>query len=492
MQSNSQKAIKGISSQAIVTIVLGLVEIASFAIMSRLLSKEDFGLFASVMAVVAVFSSFTEAGIGSAVVQRKDIDSRYVNNAFTICLLFGLFVSIIEVILAGPISKAVLSDRLRDPLMLMSITLFVNCLTSVNIGLLQRELRFLTIGVIQVVSVIISTIIAIVLAFRGMGYYAIVIKAIATPILVYCISFYYIKTRFHICLDKENFKAIFGFSGWFMASRLLRNLSKQIDRLLMPRLMSVEMLGAYTRPKEFIDQISTKLNGVFDTVLFPVLSSIQDNKYKLASSLEKSVYYLNLFSTIITFAFAFNSRLLIHIFFGEAWLSLSTVFSVLSIAVLFNADGRLADCYLRSLGKTKEQFLFRILELGFKVGSIVIGVQWGLLGVAIAVVFSESLVRLVKLFYVSKKVDLPPITITKWIFSSWRVCLFLLPINIFAYVITPNSLGGEIMMALIFIFSIFVAFLLKPIIVGNRYKQEVYPKVKDIMKDIHILNSFYK
>ena len=88
-KSNSQKIIKGISSQTIVTIVLGVVEIVSFSIMSRLLTKSDFGYYAAVTAIVAIFACFSDAGFGSAIIQRKDITKRFIDNAFTLSLIFG-------------------------------------------------------------------------------------------------------------------------------------------------------------------------------------------------------------------------------------------------------------------------------------------------------------------------------------------------------------------------------------------------------------------
>lgn len=72
--------------------------------------------------------------------------------------------------------------------------------------------------------------------------------------------------------------SIVNFGGWLTLSVVFRNFANQADKLLMSKFLSVASLGAYNRPKEFIDTISTKLNGIFDTALFPILSGIQDQK----------------------------------------------------------------------------------------------------------------------------------------------------------------------------------------------------------------------
>ena len=376
--SNTSKAIKGMSSQTIVTIVLGLVEIVSFSIMSRLLTQVDFGYYAAITAITSIFSTFSETGIGSAIIQQKELTNRYVNNAFTISLIFGSFISILLFSLAGQLAQSVADISMKVPLMLMSVTLLLHCLTSVNISLMHRRLQFLRVGTINLISLIITTAIAICLAYKGYGYYAIITKAVLSSIITWLLSFILCKTKFGFALDKESFKRIFSFSGWLMASSLFKNLAHQIDRLLMPRLLSVAALGSYNRPKDFVEQISGKINGIFDTALFPVLSGLQDNKPALQSAFRRSMYVMNIFALLLTMSFMFNSGLLIRIFFGAQWMDLKPVMFVISSSLLFNMDGRLADCYLRSLAMTKQQFFFRIFETIIKTVGVLVGYKWGI------------------------------------------------------------------------------------------------------------------
>ena len=301
--SNTSKVIKGMSSQTLVTIVLGVVEIISFSIMSRLLTQEDFGYYAAITAITVVFATFSETGIGSAIVQQKELTKRYVNNAFTISLLFGGFISLLLLVLSGPLSRSVADESMKVPLMLMSGTLLLHCLTSVNNSMMHRKLQFLRMGIINLISLIITTCVAVWLAFLGYGYYAIITKAVLGSVITYILSLILCNTHYGFALDSQTFKKIFSFSGWLMASSLFRNLSHQIDRLLMPRLLSVSALGAYNRPKDFVEQISAKLNGIFDTALFPVLSGVQDKRSVITSAFRRSLFLMNIFASLLTMAF---------------------------------------------------------------------------------------------------------------------------------------------------------------------------------------------
>ena len=473
--------IKGMSSQTIVTIILGLVEIVSFSIMSRLLTKEDFGYYAAITAITVVFSTFSETGIGSAIVQQKELTKQYINNAFTLSLLFGGFISILLLILAGPLAYSVADVSMKVPLMLMSGTLLLHCLTSVNRSIMHRKLQFLRLGMINLVSLVVTTCVAVWLAYKGYGYYAIITKAILSSIITYLLSLYYCKTRFGLALDKDTFKKIFSFSGWLMASSLFRNLAHQVDRLLMPHLLSVSALGSYNRPKEFIAQISSKLNGIFDTALFPVLSSIQDNKKALNSAFRRSLFVMNVFASLLTLCFIFNSGVLIRLFFGEQWLELQNIMIIISCSLLFNIDGRLADCYLRSMAMTKQQFCFRVFETILQTTGVLIGYRWNIFGVALAVTITGSIAKLLKIIFVGNKVAIKPKKVLSIIISSWRYCLLMLPICILAYFVVPKSIVGDIILSAVFSVTTIIIFALMPKFVGRQYENEVYAKVKSIV-----------
>lgn len=481
--SNTSKVVKGMSSQTLVTIVLGLVEIVSFSIMSRLLTQEDFGYYAAITAITVVFTTFSETGIGSAIVQQKEISRRYVNNAFTISLLFGGFISLLLLILAGPLSRMVADESMKVPLMLMSGTLLLHCLTSVNNSIMHRKLQFLRIGVVNLVALVITTCVAIWLAYIGYGYYAIIAKAILSSIITFVLSLILCKTRFGFALDGPTFKKIFSFSGWLMASSLFRNLSHQVDRLLMPRLLSVSALGAYNRPKDFVEQISGKLNSIFDTALFPVLSGIQDNRSAIQSAFKRSLFLMNIFASLLTMFFMFNSGLLIRIFFGAQWMDLKPVMFVISCSLLFNIDGRLADCYLRSLGMTKQQFYFRVFEFVLKTVGIVACFKAGILGVAISVVITNFIAKIVKIVYIGRKIDLDTRQVMTIILSSWRYLLLMLPVCIAAYVLFPQGWIWDITMAAVFAIVAILIFILMPHFVGEQYYKEVYIKIISFLQN---------
>lgn len=342
---------------------------------------------------------------------------------------------------------------------------------------MYRRLQFLGVGAINLTSMILTTIFAIVLALKGYGYYAIIAKAVLTSIFTFILSLIFAKTRYRLELDKATFQAIFGFSGWLMASGFFRNLAHNVDKLLMSRLLSVTSLGAYNRPKDFINQISTQLNGIFDTVLFPILSGVQDSKEKLRQAFLKSLNLLNIMAMLLTLSFVVNSELLIRVFFGEKWLDLKVLTMVLSFLLLFNIDGRLADCFLRSIGLTKQQFYFRIIETIVSLIGVVIGSFWDLMGVAVAIVVTNAILKMAKIIYISYKINLPISRMANTVLKSWRFSLFVVPLCVIMLLFIPSTIQGNVIQLVIYIVTVAIVFLAFPNLVGEEYKETVYTKV---------------
>ena len=477
MSSNTQKVIKGVSSQTLVTIVLGVVEIVSFSIMSRLLSQKDFGYYAAIIAVATIFQSLTETGIGSALIQKKELDKDYIDNAFSLSLIFGIIISGLLCLSSGLLAKLVADETMTVPLRLFSITLICQCLSSVNLSLMQRQLQFLRIGLINISSLVITTTIAVILALKGFGYYAILTKAVLQSILVLIISYFAVKTKYKFVVNIAEYKHIFNFGGWLMASAVFRNLAHQVDRLLMTSLFSIETLGLYTRPKEFINSISGKFNSIFDSVLFPVLSTIQDEKERLQKSFTDAVYFLNMLGGFVAIVFFFNSELIIRIFFGEQWLHINTLFMTLSVYPILLVNGRIGDIFLRSLALTKKQFLFRVGQFIFAVVFILIGYRFGIVAVAISIMLSYLTITIIKISYLAKKMNVNLIHIFFSAVSSFKFCLSIIPIYIICIIMLPSTWIGNIIQLIIFLIATGLVFLAFPSLVGNKYKQETYLKV---------------
>ncbi len=462
---------------------MGGLEILYFSIISRLLSKVDFGYFAAIMGVMSICMSLSEAGLGSAVIQKKDASKQHISSAFTLSIILGLICAT-ALFLASPwIADLIADDTLVIPLRLMSSTIFLHSIISVGNAILYRNLNFKRIGFNSIIAYITSSCIAIAMAANGFGLYAVIsayiINSILLAILVYGFS---VKIP-SLGIDKKESKGIISFGGWLTAGVVLNNIGNQLDKLVLSKWLSVEALGSYNRPAGFVSSINTKIHSIFDTVLFPMLSDIQDDTKKVTNVFYRAVSLLNSFSVIFAAIFFFNAELIVTIFFGASWFDIVPIMQIGSIGVIFSIDHRLVDCFFRSLNYVKTGTQLRLIGVGLTLTSLYIGVQYGIIGVAWGILIANLILVLIKMITLAVKVKANIGSMfTTWLLA-WKSAI--IPIIVGGiYMVLPHTIISNIVFALIFGITIAIEFVFFPQLVGHEYQLSVYPYVEKIKNKI--------
>ena len=481
MSNKTSTFFKGMSVQTLITIVMGVLEIVVFAIMSRLLSKSDFGYFAALMGIVAVFQSLSEAGLGSSIIQKKGENPRHISTAFTLSCLLGLMGTSIVFVLAPILAILIADETLTLPLRIMSFTILLNAIISVGNAQLYKSLKFKRVGLIQIISYMLSSGIGIIMAFYGCGLMSIVIYTVLNSIFIFLLLYLTSVKIPPIGIYKSETKGIVSFGGWLTLGVILNNLTQQLDKLLMSKWLSVEALGAYNRPAGFTNTISTKINGIFDTVLFPMLSDLQDNKDAVVRTFYKSVGLLNSFSIVLASIFFFHAELIIQIFFGQQWMELVPIMRIVSISIVFNINGRLVDCFFRSLNFVKTGFYLRLLGVIITFLALYAGSKFSVTGVAFGLVIANVLMILIKMSTLCFKINGSIIDMFAHWTKAWKPIILLSALGISYFFAIPNhSVFVNIIFAAIYAIAIIVEFVLCPRLVSNEYVTTVYPMIEKV------------
>lgn len=464
--STTDKAIKGVHSQTAIVAIKGIFSLIYFSIMSRLLSPDDFGFFALITAVTTILTSLSEAGLGSAVIQRKNESSEFTSTAFTLSLVLGIFFSCLLFFCSGIFSRLTTgSDILSLAYKIMSVIITLQCINNIAWSLYMRKLDFFKFGILQVFSDFFSYVTGILFAIYGFGYYAIVAAVVSNQVFLTIILIVMKKFKFKIMIDRVFVKEIIGYGGWLTAAVITRNITNEIDKIIIGRLLPIADLGALNRPQGFINRISSQINGIVDTVLFPILSSIQDDKHKISRG------YLKIVSLVITFSFflggiiSLGSKIVIEIFFGSQWLHLQLILAIFAFAMILHGYSRVADSFFRSLGIVKQYFIARLVNWFVIIIFVIIGCKFGLIGVSISLVLGTFVSCFVKFLMQKERIGVSLYDLTKVICRSVIApMLFFLVATIIRF-ICPY---GEFIGVFLFCILLFVSIWFFP----NLYSQE--------------------
>lgn len=337
--------------------------------LARLLLPEEFGLIGMITIFIAVSTSIIDSGFTSALIREKNSTQEDYSTVFYFNLLMAVALYILLYIGAPVISKFFYEPTLTSILRVLALTLIFNSFGLVQKTMLLKKIDFKTQTIINIISSIVSGIIAIGAAYKGFGVWSLVIRTILMQLIQSTLVCVLNKWVPSFVFKIESFRKVFGFGWKLLLSGLIDTMYKNIYYLIIGRWFSATQLGYYTNAKKLEDMASSSIATSVQKVSYPVLSSMAGDDVKLKSGYRKILKN----SVFITFPVMIGGAIiadpLIKIVFGQKWIPSIFYFQLLCFS------GMLYPLHVVNLNILKvkgRSDLFLRLEIIKKVISIIL------------------------------------------------------------------------------------------------------------------------
>lgn len=351
-----------------------ILQLLISAILSRLLSAEDYGIVAVITVFSTFFSTFADMGFGTAIVQNKELSSDDIDNIYSFTAYISIALTIFFA-LASYLIASFYSDAIYIRLgQLLSIALLFNSLNMVPNGILNRDKQFTSIAVRTVVIYSLSSVVAIVLAFYGFRYYAIIIQSILTAFLTFFWNYISTKPKFKLRFDLVSIRKVANYSGFQFLFNVVNYFSRNLDNLLTGKFMGNADLGYYNKAYNLMLYPVNNLSGVISPVMHPILADFQNDKdfiYKKYMKVNKLLSIIGIYVSAICFL---GSSEIISIMYGSQWSNSAKCFQILSIAILPQMLNSSVSSIFQALGNTKLLFANGLVNTLITIIAILIGV----------------------------------------------------------------------------------------------------------------------
>ena len=337
MKDLKEKTIRGGFARIIAQAANFAFRIGSIMIMARLLDPKDFGLVGMVTAFTGVLNLFRDFGLSTATVQREHVSDEELSTLFWINVLVGALLACCALVFSPLVVKIYHEPRLLGVTMVLSLGFLFNALGVQHSALLQRNLRFTALSVINVAALVASTLVAMALAKMGFGYWALVAQTVAYPLattIAVWIAAAWAPGRPRY---GEQIRSMMKFGGTLTLNGLVVYIGYNMDKVLLGRYWGAEDLGLYGRAYQLISIPTDNLNQSVGEVAFSALSRVQNDRPRLRNYFLKG-YSLVLAMTIpITILCALFADDLILVLLGPKWNSAVPIFRLLAPTILIFA-----------------------------------------------------------------------------------------------------------------------------------------------------------
>lgn len=360
------------------------LRLVSLMVLARLLAPKDFGLVGMVTAFTGVLDIFRDFGLSAATVQRASVTDEQVSTLFWINVAFGVVLAMIMALMAPSIAAFYSEPRLLWVTVVLASGLILNAAGVQHSALLQREMRFTTLAVIDVISLIASAVVGITGAKIGYGYWSLVAMTVTLPL----------TTTIGVCLAtgwipgpprrRTGIRSMMRFGGTLTVTGLTVYLANNLDKILLGRYCGVAALGLYGRAYQLINIPTSNLNSAAGEVAFSALSRLQHDPAT------RKNYFLKGFSLVlgltlpITIACAFFANDMVIVLLGPQWQEAAPIFRLLAPTILVFAVANPLSWLLSASGLIARQMKMSLVIAPGMIVGYVIGLPFGPKGVACA------------------------------------------------------------------------------------------------------------
>jgi O-antigen/teichoic acid export membrane protein len=378
--------------------------LVSTIVLARLLDRDDFGVAAYALTLMALFGAVPSLGLGPALIYHAD-DERYRSTGFWIGLAAALAGTAIVWVLA-PLSEHLFGDpRAVDVTRGMGLIFPIEALSNVHGAILRKRLSF-RIGVVPELTRSFSKGIAsIVLALAGFGAWALIGGTLFGALAAMPVYWIVLRWRPRLLFDRTAAAALIPFGGHLAAVNTLGAAVRNLDYVIVGRVLGAAALGTYTLAFRLPDLLIRNLVAVLGQVLLPIYSKLREDRAPVGAAFATTTAYVVAVTAPMAVGLALLAEPTVIVAFSVKWIDVVPIippicFYALFVSISFN----IGDLYkalghpgvLTRLGLVRLVLAVPALWVAATAYGSAAAVGWAQAGIALAMMAIELVVARIK------------------------------------------------------------------------------------------------
>lgn len=431
------RALSGVGVTVIAQACAFVISSVGTIVLARLLTPHDFGLVAMVLAFSFLLQNFGLNGFVEAIIQREHIDHKQVSTLWWINVGINLALALLFVALAPAIARFYAEPSLEPVVAMMALSILFGGLSNQHQALLRRNMEFAKMAGCDVGATLASVVIAIVLAYFGWGYWALVARWVTVPMATAVGAWILCGWRPGLPSRHTGVGPMLRFAFNTYGNFVVFYFCRTADKILVGRFNGSQSLGFYDRAYQLSMMLPNQLLSPLNGVVMPSFSRLADDPARYRQT------YLTLLSMLafvcmpLSAVLAVTGRDVIFVLLGPQWETAGHIFAMfgLSIGILMLYC---THSWLHlSLGTPDRWLRWAGIAFIVTVGLFVIGLPFGPFGVAAGYSASFYILTLPALWYAGGPIDLK---VSAVIAVVWKYCASALAAALLSWLVM-NRVG---------------------------------------------------
>lgn len=446
-----------------------VIQLGSTIILARILTPEDYGIMAMVVSITGFAGLFINLGLSTAVIQRAEINHAQVSTLFWINAGIGAFVMLLVASLSPVVAWFYQTPALKWLTLALSCNFLINGLAVQHHALLNRQMKFFSIAIIQVVGILAGILVAIIAAINGFGYWALVFNSLTVSGVSFIGGWFASGWLPGLPNRNSGVGEMIRFGSDIVGFNIINFFCRNLDNILIGRYCGSGALGLYSKAYQLLMMPITNLREPMNKVGMPALSRLQNEPEQYRKYYMKYVSLLSFLSMpLVAFLFIFSDNI-IRLVLGDQWMGASILFKILAIVSFIQPVSSTRGLVLLTTGKSRRYLLLGIVSSITVIAAFIIGVQWGAIGVAAAYLVHTYLF----LFpYLIIGFHGTPVNIKDFVFAIFRPTAASIAMGIVCYFLRTNITEWHdfYILSVAFVFAIFTYLIFYAVLPKGKYE----------------------
>ncbi len=392
MESLKEKTARGLFWGGMNNVVMQAIGLVFGILLGRLLSPEDFGMVAMITIFTLVATALQNSGFITAIANLKEPTARDYNSVFWFNIIVGSGLYVLLFFAAPLIARYYHTPDLVSLSRYAFLSIIFASLCTAQSAYLFKNMMVKQRAKSNIAAVVVSNIVGVVMAWRGMAYWSIATQPIVFNIVTALFYWHYSPWRPTWNIDFGPVRRMFRFSCKMLATMILTHVNNNILNILLGRYYTAHDTGNYNQAHQWNTKCTSVVQGMVDAVAQPVMVDLRGDSTRQLEALRKLVRFTAFLSFPLLLGFGLVAKEFIVLAVTEKWLFSAGLIQILCLAgavlplcsLLSNliVSHGLSGLYLRcTLGLSLLQILTMVLIWPYGIRTMVciytfINIMW--------------------------------------------------------------------------------------------------------------------
>jgi len=304
------------------------IGLASIVILARILTPQDFGLIAMVMAFVAVVELLQSFGFDVALIQARSSSKEDFDSAWALNVVLGAGCAVLIASLAPMAATFYREPRLVSLAYCLAFGTLIFGFENIGPVAFRRELQFNKEFHFVLIKKLGGAIVTISLALILRTFWALVVGMIFSRVLGVAVSYWIHPYRPHFRFRRAG--SLLRFSKWLFLNNLVGVARYKIGDVIVGRAFGASILGVFNISMEIASLPTTELSAPINRAVFPGYSRWAQSEHGLRDGFLKTIAAIFLVTAPAAVGIGLVAEPLVMVILGEQWHAAAALITVLA------------------------------------------------------------------------------------------------------------------------------------------------------------------